>query len=106
MNKVILMGRLTKDPVISWNEENLCIARYTLAVDRRIKKQEEQPADFVSCIVFGKGAEFAEKWLKKGIKIAVEGRVQTGSYIRDDGIKVYTTEVVVESQEFVERKEQ
>lgn len=102
MNKVIAMGRLTRDPKISWNEENLCIARYALAVDRKYRKDGEQGADFISCVTFGKGAEFADKYFEKGTKILIEGRVQTGNYVRDDGIKVYTTEVVVEHQEFAE----
>ena len=100
MNKVILMGRLTKDPDVR-QANDLTIARYTLAVDRRSKKNE---ADFISCAVFGKGAEFAEKYLKKGTKIAVTGRIQTGSYTNKDGVKVYTTDVVVEDQEFAESK--
>ena len=102
MNKVILMGRLTKDPDIKYTQgdEPMAIARYTLAVDRR-KKNE---ADFISCVVFGKGAEFAAKYLKKGTKIAVAGHIQTGSYNNKDGVKVYTTDVVVEDQEFAESK--
>ena len=106
MNKVILMGRLTRDPEIrySQNGEQMCIARYTLAVDRKFKKQGDgQTADFISCIAFGKSAEFAEKYLKQGTKIAITGRIQTGSYTKD-GNKVYTTDVVVEEQEFCESK--
>lgn len=103
MNKVILMGRLTRDPDIKTGDN--AYARYTLAVDRRHKKEgEEQTADFISCVTFGKGAEFAEKYLKKGIKIAITGRIQTGSYTKDDGTKVYTTDVIVDEHEFAESK--
>lgn len=107
MNKVILMGRLTRDPEIRYanNENNTCIANYTLAVDRRFKRQgDEQSADFIRCVAMGKNGEFAEKYLHQGIKIVVEGRIQTGSYTNRDGQKVYTTEVVVEDQEFAESK--
>lgn len=106
MNKVILIGRLTRDPEIRYaqNENGTAVARYTLAVDRRFKRDGEQDADFIGCVVFGKGAEFAEKYLAKGIKIAVTGRIQTGSYTNKDGQKVYTTDVVVEEQEFAESK--
>lgn len=107
MNKTILMGRLTRDPEIRYSsgDESTAIARYTLAVDRRYKSQgDEQTADFINCVVFGRGAEFAEKYLHQGIKIVVTGRIQTGSYTNKDGHKVYTTEVVVEEQEFAESK--
>lgn len=106
MNKVILMGRLTKDPEVrqSQGAEPVTIARYTLAVDRRQKKQEGQQADFISCVAFGKAGEFAEKYLHKGTKICVSGRIQTGSYTRQDGTKAYTTDVVIEEQEFAESK--
>lgn len=107
MNKVILMGRLTRDPEIRYanNENNTCIANYTLAVDRRFKRQgDEQTADFICCVAMGKNGEFAEKYLHQGIKIVVEGRIQTGSYTNKDGNKVYTTDVVVESHEFAESK--
>lgn len=106
MNKVILMGRLTRDPEISYsqNANNTCIARYTLAVDRRFKQEGGQEADFPSCVVFGKGAEFAEKYLHKGTKIVAIGRLETGSYTNREGVKVYTTTVVVEEQEFAESK--
>ena len=106
MNKVILMGRLVRDPDIRYsNGENAtAVARFTLAVDRRFKRDGEQNTDFISCISFGKSAEFAEKYLKKGIKLAVTGRIQTGSYTNRDGNKVYTTDVVVEEQEFAESK--
>jgi len=106
MNKVVLMGRLTKEPDVrqSQGAEPVTIARYTLAVDRRGKKQEGQQADFISCVAFGKAGEFAEKYLHKGTKICVSGRIQTGSYTRQDGIKAYTTDVVIEEQEFAESK--
>lgn len=106
MNKVILMGRLTRDPEVRYTqkEEALAIARYTLAVDRRFQKNTDQTADFIPCVCFGKLAEFAEKWLKQGIKICISGRIQTGSYTNKDGVKIYTTDVVVEEQEFAESK--
>lgn len=112
MNKVILMGRLTRDPEVRYSNsqggEQLAIARYTLAVDRRFNKRNagdnQQNADFIACVAFGRSAEFAEKYLKQGTKIAVSGRIQTGSYTNKDGQKVYTTEVVVEDQEFAESK--
>lgn len=104
MNKVILIGRLTRDPEVRYSqgEKATAVARYSLAVDRRFKKDEEQSADFISCIAFGKNGEFAEKYLHKGTKIAIIGRIQTGSYTNKDGQKVYTTDVVVEEQEFAE----
>lgn len=104
MNKVVLMGRLTKDPDVRYTRDAqpICIARYTLAVDRRGKKDGQQTADFISCVAFGKAGEFTEKYLHKGMKICVAGRIQTGSYTRQDGTKVYTTDVVVEGQEFCE----
>ena len=107
MNKVILMGRLTRDPEIRYanNENNTCIANYTLAVDRRFKRQgDEQTADFINCVVFGRGAEFADTYLHQGTKIIAEGRIQTGSYTNKDGQKIFTTDVLVESQEFAESK--
>lgn len=109
MNKVILMGRLTRDPNIRYtqansSQESMCVARYTLAVDRRGSRDEQQSADFISCVAFGKNGEFAEKYLKQGTKIAVTGRIQTGSYTNRDGQKVYTTDVVIEEQEFAESK--
>ena len=110
MNKVILMGRLTRDPETRYSQsaEPLAIARYTLAVDRRFQRRDnsgnEQNADFIGCIAFGKNAEFAEKYLNQGTKIAITGRIQTGRYTNKDGNKVYTTEVVVEEQEFAESK--
>ena len=106
MNKVILMGRLTRDPDVRYSagENALAIARYTLAVDRRFKRDGEATADFISCVAFGRSAEFAEKYFRQGIKIAVSGRIQTGSYTNRECQKVYTTEVVVEDQEFAESK--
>lgn len=106
MNKVVLMGRLTKDPEVRYSqgEKPMAIARYTLAVDRKFKRDGEANADFINCIAFGKNGEFAEKYLRKGIKIAVVGRIQTGSYTNKDGNKVYTTDVVVEEHEFAESK--
>ena len=106
MNKVVLMGRLTRDPDVRYSqgETPLAIARYTLAVDRRFKRNGEQDADFINCVAFGRTAEFAEKYLKQGTKMVVSGRIQTGSYTNRDGVKVYTTEVVVENQEFAESK--
>jgi len=107
MNKVMLMGRLTRDPEIrqTQQENSTEIAKYTLAVDRRASKKDgEQSADFISCIAFGKSAEFAEKYFHQGIKILVTGRLRTGSYTKQDGSRVYTTDVVVEDQEFAESK--
>lgn len=108
MNKVILMGRLTRDPETRYTtgENPMAISRYTIAVDRRFTRNNNDGnnADFIPCVVFGKSAEFTEKYLKKGTKIAVTGRIQTGSYTNKDGDKVYTTEVVVEDQEFAESK--
>lgn len=106
MNKVILMGRLVRDPEVRYSqgEKSIAIARYTLAVDRKFKKEGEQSADFISCVAMGKNGEFAEKYLKQGTKIAIEGRIQTGSYTNKDGNKVYTTDVIVEGHEFCESK--
>ncbi len=107
MNKVILMGRLTRDPEVRYSQGDnaMAIARYSLAVDRRFKHDgDEQTADFINCVAFGKSGEFAEKYLHKGMKIAVVGRIQTGSFTNKDGQKVYTTDVVVEEQEFAESK--
>ena len=105
MNKVILLGRLTKDPDIRYTkgDKPIAVARYTLAVNRRFKRENEPDADFVNCIAFGKLGEHAEKYYNKGIKIIIEGRIQTGSYEKD-GKKVYTTDIVVENQEFAESK--
>lgn len=106
MNKVLICGRLTKDPEVRYSQGQnaTAIARYTLAVDRKMKRDGEPTADFINCIAFGKLGEFAEKYLKKGTKIIVTGRIQTGSYTNKDGVKVYTTDVVVEEQEFAESK--
>ena len=108
MNKVILMGRLTRDPEIRYTqgENSMCIARYTLAVDRRVSRNngDEQTADFISCVAFGKAGEHVEKYYRKGLKVAVTGRIQTGSYTNRDGVKVYTTEVIIEEQEFAESR--
>lgn len=110
MNKVVLMGRLTRDPEVRYSqgENPLAIARYTLAVDRRFNRStggdNQQTADFINCVAFGRSGEFAEKYLHKGIKIVVSGRIQTGSYTNRDGQTVYTTEVVAEDQEFAESK--
>lgn len=103
MNVVMLIGQLTRDPEVraTTGNEPMTIARYTLAVDRRTK---DKTADFINCVAFGKNAEFAEKYLRQGTKIAVEGRIQTGSYTNRDGKKVYTTDVVVEGHEFAESK--
>jgi single-strand DNA-binding protein len=112
MNKVILIGRLTRDPVIRYSQgdNSQAVARYTLAVDRRFSRRQDnggdqqQTADFIGCVAFGRSAEFAEKYLHQGTKICVEGRIQTGRYTNRDGQTVYTTDVVVENQEFVESK--
>lgn len=107
MNKVILMGRLTRDPEVRYSqgEQSTAVARYTLAVDRRFRRDgDTQTADFIGCVAFGRQAEFAERYLRKGTKIAITGRIQTGSYTNRDGQKVYTTDVVVEEQEFAESK--
>ena len=103
---MILTGRLTRDPEVRYSqgEKSIAIARYTLAVDRKFKKEGEQSADFISCVAMGKNGEFAEKYLKQGTKIAIEGRIQTGSYTNKDGNKVYTTDVIVEGHEFCESK--
>lgn len=106
MNKVILMGRLTRDPDIrhSAGENSTAVARYTLAVDRRYKRDGEAGADFISCVAFGRSAEFAQKYFRQGLKVVITGRIQTGSYTNRDGNKVYTTDVAVEEQEFAENK--
>lgn len=108
MNRVLLMGRLTRDPNVTYAQGangQMAVARYTLAVDRRFKREgDEQGADFISCVAFGKSGEFAEKYLRKGTKIAVCGRITTGKYTNKDGQTVYTTDVVVEEQEFCESK--
>ena len=109
MNKTILMGRLTKDPDVRYSqgENSRAIARYTLAVDRRrVNADGQRDADFISCVAFDRAAEFAERYLHKGSKIAVTGRIQTGSYTNRDGQKVYTTDVIIEEQEFAESRQQ
>ena len=111
MNKVILMGRLTKEPDVRYSQNadgSMAVARYTLAVDKRRARTNgdgaEQTADFIRCVAFGKQGEFAEKYLHQGTKIAITGRIQTGSYTNKDGQRVYTTDVVVDDQEFAESK--
>lgn len=107
MNKVILMGRLTRDPDVRYSagENSTAVARYTLSVDRRFCRDgDSATADFIGCVAFGRQAEFAEKYLRQGTKIAITGRIQTGSYTNREGQKVYTTDVVVEEQEFAESK--
>jgi len=107
MNKVVLMGRLTRDPEVRYSsgENSSANASFTLAVDRRFKRQgEDQQADFIRCVAFGKQAEFVEKYIKKGTKIVVVGRIQTGSYTNKDGQRVYTTDVIAEEIEFAESK--
>ena len=106
MNKVILMGRLTRDPEVRYSqgENATAVARYSLAVDRRFRRENEPTADFINCVAFGRQAEFAERYLRQGTKIAITGRIQTGSYTNRDGAKVYTTDIVVEEQEFAESK--
>ena len=102
MNKVILMGRLTRNPDIRYSqgEKATCVARYTLAVNRGFRREGDQDADFINCVAFGRQGEFAEKYLKHGTKIVISGRIQTGSYTNKDGVRVYTTDVVVEDTEF------
>ncbi len=106
MNKTVLMGRLTADPQVRYSQGDnaTAVARYTLAVNRKFKKDGEPTADFIPCVVFGKSAEFTEKYFRKGMQVAISGRIQTGSYTNKDGNKIYTTDVVVEEQEFAESK--
>lgn len=106
MNKVILTGRLTRDIEVRYSqgENPMAVARYTLAVQRKFKREGEQDADFISCVAFGKAAEFAEKYFRQGTKVVISGRIQTGSYTNRDGQKVYTTDIVIEDQEFAESK--
>lgn len=109
MNKAILVGRLTRDPEVRYSsgENGTAVGRYTLAIDRRFKRENEPTADFIPCVVFGRSAEFAEKYFRQGMRVSVSGRIQTGSYTNKDGVRVYTTEVIVEEQEFAEsRREQ
>ena len=104
MNSVQLLGRLTRDPDVRYADSGSTIARFSLAVDRRFKQEGGETADFINCIAFGKTAEFIEKYFTKGLKIALNGRIQTGSYTNKDNIKVFTTDVVVENVEFAESK--
>ena len=106
MNKVILMGRLTRDPEVRYSqgERPTAVARYTLAVNRTFKRAGEPDADFINCVAFGRAAEFAEKYFRQGIRIVISGRIQTGSYTNRDGVKVYTTDIIVDEQEFAESK--
>ena len=107
MNRVILMGRLTRDPEVRYSqgERAMAVAKYTLAVDRRGRRQEgQQSADFINCVAFDKAGEFAEKYFRQGMRILVSGRIQTGSYTNKDGVKVYTTDIMVEDQEFADSK--
>lgn len=109
MNKVILIGRLTKDPETRYTtgENAMAIAKYTLAVERKVRNSDgNKEADFINCVAFGKNGEFAEKYFRKGMKVAMEGRIQTGSYTDRDGKKIYTTDVIVDTQEFVESKKE
>ena len=105
MNKVVLVGRLTRDPEVRYSQGDsaTAVARYTLAVDRRFKRDNEPTADFIPC-VFGRSGEFAEKYFRQGMRVSISGRIQTGSYTNKDGVKVYTTEVIVEDQEFAESR--
>lgn len=106
MNKVVLVGRLTRDPEVRYSQGDsaTAVARYTVAVDRRFKRDNEPTADFIPCVVFGRSAEFAEKYFRQGMRVSISGRIQTGSYTNKEGAKVYTTEVIVEEQEFAESK--
>ena len=106
MNKVILVGRLTKDPEIYYSkgENATAIARYNIAVDRKIRRESEPATDFIPCVLFGRSTEFAQKYFRKGMRIAISGRIQTGSYINKDGVKIHTTEIVIEEQEFAQSK--
>ena len=106
MNKAVLVGRLTRDPEVRYSqgENATAVARYTVAVERRFKRDGEPTADFIPCVVFGRSAEFAEKYFRQGMRVSVSGRIQTGSYTNKDGVRVYTTEVIVEEQEFAESR--
>ena len=105
MNKAIEIGRLTRDPEVRYSQgSNTAVARYTVAVDRKFKREGEPTADFIPCVAFGKQAEFAEKYFRKGTKVVISGRITTGSYTNKDGQKVYTTEITVEEQEFAESR--
>ena len=106
MNKVVLVGRLTRDPEVRYSQGDnaTAVARYTLAVDRRFRRDGESTADFIPCVIFGRSAEFAEKYFHQGMRVSISGRIQTGSYTNKEGQKIYTTDVVVEDQEFAESK--
>ncbi len=109
MNRVILMGRLTRDPEVRYSqgEHVMAVARYTLAVDHRVRRNQggnEQTADFINCVAFDKGGEFAEKYFRQGMRVLISGRIQTGSYTNKDGNKVYTTDIIVDEQEFADSK--
>ena len=106
MNKAILVGRLTRDPEVRYSQGDsaTAVARYTVAVDRRFKRDGEPTADFIPCVVFGRSAEFAEKYFRQGMRVLISGRIQTGSYINRDGQKVYTTDIIVDDQEFADSK--
>ena len=106
MNKAVLVGRLTRDPEVRYSQgdNTTAVARYTVAVDRRFKRDGEPTADFIPCVIFGRSAEFAEKYFHQGMRVSISGRIQTGSYTNKDGQKVYTTDVVVEECEFAESK--
>ena len=106
MNKVVLMGRLTRDPEVRYSqgERATAVARYSLAVQRRFKREGDADADFINCVAFGRQAEFAEKYFRQGMRRCISGRIQTGSYVNRDGVKVYTTDVVVEEQDFCESR--
>lgn len=106
MNKVVLVGRLVRDPEVKYSQGDnaTAVVRYTLAVDRRFKRDNEPTADFITCVAFGRTAEFAEKYFRQGMRVAISGRIQTGSYTNKDGVKVYTTEVLIEEHEFAQSK--
>ena len=106
MNKVVLVGRLTRDPEVRYSQGDsaTAVARYTVAVDRRFKRDGEPTADFIPCVVFGRSAEFAGQYFRQGMRVAISGRIQTGNYTNKEGIKVYTTDVIVEDQEFAESR--
>lgn len=106
MNKVVLVGRLTRDPEVRYSqgEKATAVGRYTIAVDRKFKRENEPTADFIPCVVFGRSAEFAEQYFHQGMRVSVSGRIQTGSYTNKDGIRIYTTDVIVEEQEFAESR--
>lgn len=106
MNNVTLVGRLTKDPIVNYTQSGSSITKFGLAVDRRFKREGEPTADFINIVVFGKTGEFVEKWFRKGDPIAITGRIQTGSYTKQDGTKIYTTDVIAETAEFVPKTSQ